>query len=575
MRYFTTFLAFGLPFLIGFGVLPIPTFINEIWALLGFGLLLAAMSRERVSLRLGPGYVWVQGAIALLLMLTAAQAMQSQVAGAGESYVLVGGYLVAAAVAFHAGWRGGLDPDLRAAWTQALCASVTLAAVLAALGGATQYFGLAGESFLLPGLQTAGRAYGFIRQPNHQASFLVVGVVALGYLARRRQLPGVAYLVIGLVLVAGVLMSGSRLGVVMLGAALLALYVQAGPGHRRLYALLLLAVPLTAGVLWLMHAHGVATFHGLARVQQTASEGAGVRLQVWAETAREISRSPWLGPGLLRFGQWFFLSDATVRTGAIMSHAHNLFLQLAFDFGVPAAIAVAVALGRVLWGGRTGWRDPARVTALGMVAVVGLHSLFEFPLWYLYFLLPAMFALGLFGSAGAAAPVAFEPRPAGRERSLVAAAGGVAIAASVWINHDYYKITDLFLGLLETPSEQTLASARKVAWFGHYARYMETVSMQVNEQNAAAYWDGMQSAACLLLTPLYQAPMVMALAHQGKLVEAQRLAYIYSELGMNHLEYLRRQVASTPGQSFEALGRYLADPRPVELPPSRILPCLR
>ena len=206
------------------------------------------------------------------------------------------------------------------------------------------------------------------------------------------------------------------------------------------------------------------------------------------------------------------------------------------------------------------------------MGVIGAHSLFEFPLWYLYFLIPGLFALGL--AASAAAPPAGAPVQPSRSAWL-ALAGSAVLALSVWVNHDFYKVSARFLQVVEVSGADSRHAAQRVTWFGAHDRYLDTVSMTVTPANAAAYWAGMHDAACVLLNPLYQAPMVMALAHLGRVEEAERLVYIYSRLHMNQVDYLRRQFASTPGETFARLARYLEDPRPVAVPAQRILSCLR
>ena len=60
------------------------------------------------------------------------------------------------------------------------------------------------------------------------------------------------------------------------------------------------------------------------------------------------------------------------------------------------ALALLLAGAVLVWRARP-WREaqPARQLAWGVLALIGLHSLLEYPLWYSYFLLPTAFAWGL------------------------------------------------------------------------------------------------------------------------------------------------------------------------------------
>jgi hypothetical protein len=78
------------------------------------------------------------------------------------------------------------------------------------------------------------------------------------------------------------------------------------------------------------------------------------------------------------------------------NNAHNIVLQLAAEFGWPASIAVC-ALG-LTWGLRdlrVRMSRPELALASGILFLVAIHSMLEFPLWHLYFAIPValLFAL--------------------------------------------------------------------------------------------------------------------------------------------------------------------------------------
>jgi hypothetical protein len=66
-----------------------------------------------------------------------------------------------------------------------------------------------------------------------------------------------------------------------------------------------------------------------------------------------------------------------------LDNAHNLPLHLAVEFGVPLALLVCAAV--LLWiKQQRPWRElrPERQLAWAVLAVMGVHSLLEYPLWY-------------------------------------------------------------------------------------------------------------------------------------------------------------------------------------------------
>ncbi|MBK9219843.1 MAG: O-antigen ligase family protein [Uliginosibacterium sp.] len=137
---------------------------------------------------------------------------------------------------------------------------------------------------------------------------------------------------------------------------------------------------------WVSYGNLLAVFgitSSLARASDAGSNGQ--RLYDWHAAWLAIQASPWWGEGP---GSFYKLSiDAMAKTGQahfskFAEHAHNLPLQLAAEYGVPVALLAV--------GGMFGWylkhllRKPSPLSLWGLscVAVTGLHSLVEYPLWY-------------------------------------------------------------------------------------------------------------------------------------------------------------------------------------------------
>ena len=75
-------------------------------------------------------------------------------------------------------------------------------------------------------------------------------------------------------------------------------------------------------------------------------------------------------------------------------HAHNLFLNVIAEFGL-VGLAVLLA-GTIPWL-LSLWhqpRTPAMWWLLALIAVLAIHSLLEYPLWYTFFLGVAAIVLG-------------------------------------------------------------------------------------------------------------------------------------------------------------------------------------
>lgn len=100
------------------------------------------------------------------------------------------------------------------------------------------------------------------------------------------------------------------------------------------------------------------------------------RLTAWGTVVEGIARDAWTGVGLGAFADAF----AALRPRELLQpwrYAHNGYLELAWELGVPAAVALVVALAWVVWraarvGGTTG------AAALGAATAWALHALADF-----------------------------------------------------------------------------------------------------------------------------------------------------------------------------------------------------
>ena len=136
------------------------------------------------------------------------------------------------------------------------------------------------------------------------------------------------------------------------------------------------------------------------------------RSTIYRHTADAIRDAPLKGTGLGTFGSVFDLYG-TQDVGPGVAMAHNDYLEVALELGIPAAVVLVAALGALAVNcgiGAIGQRDPA-VPAVGLAAcvLVGVHALVDFSLQ-----LPgvaATFALVLGAAVGQCYPTSGE-RPA-------------------------------------------------------------------------------------------------------------------------------------------------------------------
>lgn len=335
--------------------------------------------------------------VALLIMLGADSTyLAAHIAG------LAG--LLLAGSAVHMGQHSRY-PSTGLPW---ILTGITIAAVVNALEGLLQWFGLADalwQLMIVPGAR--GVAFGTFRQPNLFATFLNIGIIATLWLVHLRRLTQAMAWFLVFLQVFAVAASGSRTGSLEIVAlALVGLWLarhqRAAITRLMLGAALFLAVAMVVlPVAAQLHGFGFAT-----SVERAAGTGQDTRLLIWHNTLALISQHPWFGWGWREMAYAHYSTLITPKFHDLLNHAHNLPLQLAVEFGVPVALAFCATALWAIYKGQP-WKrvitdnygeaspESHRVFAwLILLDIVGLHSMLEFPLWYAGFLFLAGWATG-------------------------------------------------------------------------------------------------------------------------------------------------------------------------------------
>lgn len=292
--------------------------------------------------------------------------------------------------------------------TTVLAVFLLLGSELNALAGIIQHYRW--HTFLdsVITVKTSAAVYGNIAQPNHFADYLTLGLASLGLLHTRWSLRiwQTALLVSPLLFV--VVLSGSRSVwlylLFMVGMSYLwqrrdksflplfkyALAMLLG------FALMLFVVQLP----WFAAASGKAAT--IERMFTDATSG-GIRLFLWKESWLIFTQFPLLGAGFGQFAMQHFQLSADLKNAGISglyNNAHNLVMQLAAEAGLAGLAVLLGTLG--LWLSQA-WREPRTIYhwwGYSVLAVIGIHSLLEYPLWYGYFIGIAAVVLGVMESKG-------------------------------------------------------------------------------------------------------------------------------------------------------------------------------
>lgn len=369
-----------------------------------------------------------------------------------------------------------------------------IAALLSSAIGLAQYFGLAEALRPFANVSAMGEAFANLRQRNQFATLTSIGLLALGWLMLRTRLGWHAGWMAAL-LAAGNAASASRTGLVQLIVIVALAWLWSASRERSFFRLSLLAllvyVCAALTLPWLLETTtGHAGSSVLIRIAQDA--GCNSRSVLYANVVELIAEKPWWGWG---WGELDYAHYAHAYRGErfcdILDNAHNLPLHLAVELGVPGAVLIC---GAALWYFLRGrpWfeRDLTRQLAWGVLIVIGIHSLLEYPLWYGPFQMALGLALGLLRSGATARAGDAQARdPSRTTPAWTLAPGFLALAALAYATWDYDRVSQIY----QPPEarrpayrDNTLAKLRSSWLFENQVNFAALTITPVTDQNDLA-----------------------------------------------------------------------------------------
>lgn len=274
-----------------------------------------------------------------------------------------------------------------------IVATIAAVGLLSMLVGTQQVVGGSGSP--LQFFQSDSHALsGFQRSRNGEADILLIAMLATACCAvellrltgmerRRRTVLALAG-VLTLVFAVGVILTGSRTGLLLLLPTLLAQGMMLRPQLKgRLGLILLPVVVIVLGVTALAVQDVPAVHDALAHYQS----GLDTRPAIWRKTAELVPIYGVTGVGLGVYPAIYGTVEQMDTINAFyVAHAFNDYAQLIIDAGIPGALVLAAMAIVILRGVAAGLLNPvlsSRAHYLFALATLGLlatHSFWDYPL---------------------------------------------------------------------------------------------------------------------------------------------------------------------------------------------------
>ena len=564
----------------------------EMFAFLGWGvlatlggwrLLKAKQGRISTSSTAVAGFLFVMPAIVILLQ----QAFGTTVPYIGMVAIAVYYLLVSACIfllgLFAAAWFRNLPASSSAGTDMingALKAFVGVATA-SALVGIAQYLHLPiPETFVSPVTQM-GTSYGNLRQPNLFALLCVLGLISLialratAHCVQRRSVGFTALLFMTLLL--GVMLSTSRAGALLVGIIFLWGLVESWRSGKPNW-MPLLALPLYLLLRYIavqLDLEGFLPFSGAQKqgLINTALEGDYWRQIIWLKTWTLIQTYPLWGVGFGNLAYAMFTETLPVPMAAVTEHAHNIFLQLAVELGLPVAAAWTLALAALIVRSRRALKTfEGRAIAVFLLVIL-IHNLLEYPLWYAYFLLPFAFVLGIFVQIGESArqdkhPVqgnaaltdGENPNASALPSKTLIFGGAFTIILAIFGLWDYSKVSPSYELNSTVPLHDRVIHSYKSVLFLNLADYSALNLTGISPETAAVQLRLASRVAHFRFDPQVAAAHAAAASLTGQTTLAKASAYRLWLKDKDAAEKLRLALAASGLPPALELAAFLAKP---------------
>lgn len=391
------------PFLSNWRAGPLNSFYLESGALLSaLYLVLLTFFTGRLDVSMPRGTVY----FLLLAAYWRIQAYAMSPTYVGQSDMAVWTFVILALALWACrGWVRGLGQEKA---VSALAWALLIGGCLQAAVVWIQYAGWTKEFAGMLSWAGRGNLTGQLGQRNHLGHYLMWSLLAASYLWSQRKLPGWLGFPAVLYLSSTMGLVNSRTILLYVAAvSVLAFWWRLRQGRKgnRLFAVFFFAAVMVLAVQ--LSLNTVLGWFGAGGVETALQRAGGssfvmsARDLEWRNAWRVFLSAPLWGHGWDSFALQGFLASSFPNgfspngISVLFTHSHNIVLQLLAEMGLAGTLLV---FGGALWVVWPYFRRPATAENLlppALMSVSLCHSMLEYPLWYIYFLVPFAVMMGL------------------------------------------------------------------------------------------------------------------------------------------------------------------------------------
>lgn len=290
-----------------------------------------------------------------------------------------------------------------------ICFAILLGGILQSTIGLMQFTGLAqycGDYIFYDYNHPTTNIFGHFGQRNHYSHYLSWAIFATIYLFHQRRINIAIFSVCMIYLCFGITISGSRsvflyfITAIIISAIML---LSKQKAQMKMFILILMAT-ITMLILqfgWSnVHSSKFSTQSGLQRLENINSGNNERRYTEWQKAWIIFKNHPIIGVGWNQFAKNSMelqqqFPDAPTNAG-LFTNCHNIILQLGAETGVIGILLLLLPILQVCYKMFKNQQYRSEYTIiLCMIGTTFMHSMTEYPLWYLYFLAPFIMFLSL------------------------------------------------------------------------------------------------------------------------------------------------------------------------------------